>query len=305
MSDILVVGSLAYDTITSPEGHADRVLGGSANYFSLAACSMARVRVVGVVGEDYEEKHIELLRSRGVDLTGMERAVGKTFHWEGEYGKDMNNAITLATHLNVFEHFNPRLPPSYLDSQYVFLANIDPELQLKVLDQVKSPKFVAMDTMNFWIESKSDVLKKAIARVDALLINENEAMLLSRKPNAIAAALEIAKMGPKAVVIKRGEYGFVLYTENQFFVLPAMPVARVVDPTGAGDTFAGGFFGYLAKNKLGHSLIDLKRACVQGCLVASFTVQDFGTHGVRELTIEKLQERHREYMQMISYPAPF
>lgn len=305
MPEILVVGSLAYDTITSPEGHADRVLGGSANYFSLAASLWAPVRVVGVVGEDYEEKHIELLRIRGVDLTGMERAPGKTFHWEGEYGKDMNNAVTLATHLNVFEHFNPRLPANYLDTQYVFLANIDPELQIKVLDQIRTPKFVAMDTMNFWIESKSDALKKVLERVDALLINEGEATLLSRKPNAIAAAVEISKMGPKAVIIKRGEYGFVLYTENQFFVLPAFPIARVVDPTGAGDTFAGGFFGYLAKNKLGCNMTDLKRACVQGCLVASFTVQDFGTHGVRDLTNEKVQERHRDYLQTISYPAPF
>jgi len=305
MPDILVVGSLAYDTITSPEGHADRVLGGSANYFSLAASLMANVRVVGVVGEDYEEKHIQLLKDRGVDLRGMERAAGKTFHWEGEYGKDMNNAITLATHLNVFEHFNPKLPANYVDSEYVFLANIDPELQLRVLEQVQSPKFIGMDTMNFWIESKSETLKKALTRVDALLINEAEANLLSRKSNAIAAALEISKMGPKAIVIKRGEYGFLLFAENQFFVLPAFPIARVVDPTGAGDTFAGGFFGYLAKNKASCNLTDLKRACVQGCLVASFTVQDFGTHGVRDLTHEKIRERHLEYTKVISYPEPF
>jgi sugar/nucleoside kinase (ribokinase family) len=305
MPEILVVGSLAYDTITSPEGHADRVLGGSANYFSLAASLMAPVRVVGVVGEDYEEKHVQLLKSRGVDLAGMERAAGKTFAWEGEYDKDMNNAKTLATHLNVFEHFNPKLPPQYTDSQYVFLANIDPELQIKVLEQVKSPKFVAMDTMNFWIKSKSEALLKAISKVDAILINEGEAMLLTRKSNAVAAAPEISKMGPKAVVIKRGEYGFLLYTEGQYFALPAFPISKVVDPTGAGDTFAGGFFGYLAKNKGGCNMTDLKRACVQGCLVASFTVQDFGTHGVRDLTNEKINERHREYMRVISYPEPF
>jgi sugar/nucleoside kinase (ribokinase family) len=263
---------------------------------------MAKVRVVGVVGDDYEDKHVQLLTDRGVDISGMERASGKTFHWEGEYGQDMNTAKTLATHLNVFEHFNPKLPAAYADSSYVFLANIDPELQLRVLDQVKSPKFVAMDTMNFWIKSKSDALAKAISRVDALLINEGEATLLSRKPNAVAAALEIVKMGPKAVVIKRGEYGFLLYAEGQYFALPAFPVARVVDPTGAGDTFAGGFFGFLAQHRLGCRLADLKRACVEGCLVASFTVQDFGTHGVRHLTLEKIQERHREYARVISYP---
>jgi len=305
MADILVVGSLAYDTISTPEGRAERSLGGSANYFSLAASMYAPVRIVGVVGEDYEQKNIEMLTSRGVDVSGMERAPGRTFHWEGEYDKDMNNAITLATHLNVFEHFDPKLPSNYKNSEYVFLANIDPELQLKVLSQVEKPKFVAMDTMNFWIESKIYALQEVLKKVDALLINEGEAKLLTRKANAIAAAQEIVRMGPKAVVIKRGEYGFLLYAEEQFFVLPAFPISRVVDPTGAGDTFAGGFFGFLAKNNLSHSLADLKRACVEGCLLASFTVQDFGTKSVADLTLEKLNQRHGHYLEVISYPTAF
>lgn len=305
MAEILVVGSLAYDTISTPEGRAERLLGGSANYFSLAASMYAPVRVVGVVGEDYQQKHIDLLTERGIDVSGMERAAGRTFHWEGEYDKDMNDAKTLATHLNVFESFDPKLPANYRTSEYVFLANIAPELQLKVLDQVEKPKFVAMDTMNFWIESKLDALKQVLKKVDALLVNEGEAKLLTRKSNAISAAEEIVKMGPKAVIIKRGEYGFVVYAENQFFILPAYPISRVVDPTGAGDTFAGGFFGYLTKNQLGHSLADLKRASVQGCLLASFTVQDFGTNGIRNITQDVLRERHGKYMDVISYKSPF
>lgn len=307
VNEILVVGSLAYDTISTPEGRVDRALGGSANYFSLAASLFAPVRVVGVVGEDYEQKNIELLEKRGVDVSGMERAAGKTFHWEGEYGKnnDMNEAVTLATHLNVLADFDPKIPANYINSNYVFLANIDPDLQMKVLDQVKHPRFVGMDTMNYWISSKLPSVKKILERVDALLINEGEAEMLTETTNAVAAAAEIAKMGPKAVVIKRGEYGFLLYSENQYFTLPAFPIAKVVDPTGAGDTFAGGFFGYLAKNELGHSLEDLKRACVEGSLLASFTVQDFSTLAIQSVTLEKLSQRHVEYSRIISYPRPF
>ncbi|MGE3974427.1 MAG: PfkB family carbohydrate kinase [Bdellovibrionales bacterium] len=304
VNEILVVGSLAYDTISTPEGRVDRALGGSANYFSLAASLFAPVRVVGVVGEDYDATNIELLSQRGIDVSGMEKAAGKTFHWEGEYGRDnnMNEAVTLATHLNVLADFNPKIPANYKNSNYVFLANIDPDLQMRVLDQVEHPRFVAMDTMNYWISSKLDSLKKILERVDALLINEGEAQQLTGKSNAVAAAAEITKLGPKAVVIKRGEYGFLLYTENQYFILPAFPIARVVDPTGAGDTFAGGFFGYLARHEMGHGLEDLKRACVEGCLLASFTVQDFGTKAIQSVSLEKLNQRHLEYSRIISYP---
>jgi sugar/nucleoside kinase (ribokinase family) len=305
MPEILVVGSLAYDTIATPEGKVERALGGSANYFSLSASLFSKVHVVGVVGDDYEDKHLDLLKNKGVDVSGIERAKGRTFHWEGEYTKDMNEAQTLATELNVFQNFDPKLPAHFKTTPYVFLANIDPELQMKVLEQVRNPSFVALDTMNFWIESKIFALREVLTRVNAVLLNEGEAKLLTRKTNAIAAAEEISKMGPKAVVIKRGEYGFLLYAEGRHFILPAFPIANVVDPTGAGDTFAGGFFGYLAKNKLGTSLGDLKRACVHGCLMASFTVQDFGTNRISKVTMEDLRRRHSEYATVVSYELTF
>lgn len=297
---VLVVGSLAYDTITTPHGKAERTLGGSANYFSLAASLFANVNVVGVVGDDYAADDLALLTKRGVDTVGLQKQPGKTFHWTGQYKGDMNEAITLATDLNVFEHFNPVLPENYRKSEYVFLANIDPVLQLRVLDQVTKPKLVGSDTMNFWIQSKLPDLKKVLSRVDVLLINEGEADAISGKTNAIAAAQEILKMGPKAVVVKRGEYGFVLLTNEGFFILPAFPIAEVCDPTGAGDTFAGAFFGYLAKRDKGLDLEVLKQACVQGCLLASFTVEAFGVERLKNLTWPEVERRQAQYHQVTS-----
>lgn len=291
MSEILVVGSLAYDSISTPAGKSERTLGGSANYFSLAASLFAPVRVVGVVGEDYADSDLKLLTDRKVDVTGLQKKAGKTFHWAGAYDGNMNEAKTLQTDLNVFGDFNPELPESYRDSKYVFLANIDPTLQLRVLEQVSKPKLVGADTMNFWISSKRDELMKVLAKIDALLINEGEAEMLTGKTNAIAASDELIKMGPKAVVVKRGEYGFVLRTGEGFFILPAFPIASVVDPTGAGDTFAGAFFGTLAKSDRGLDLALLKEACVNGCLLASFTVENFGVANLRELSLTKLQAR--------------
>lgn len=291
MSEILVVGSLAYDSISTPAGKSERTLGGSANYFSLAASLFAPVRVVGVVGEDYADSDLKLLTDRKVDVTGLQKKAGKTFHWAGAYDGNMNEAKTLQTDLNVFGDFNPELPESYRDSKYVFLANIDPTLQLRVLEQVSKPKLVGADTMNFWISSKRDELMKVLAKIDALLINEGEAEMLTGKTNAIAASDELIKMGPKAVVVKRGEYGFVLRTGEGFFILPAFPIASVVDPTGAGDTFAGAFFGTLAKSDRGLDLALLKEACVNGCLLASFTVENFGVANLRELSLAKLQAR--------------
>ena len=299
-ADILVVGSLAYDTISTPSGKAPRTLGGSANYFSLAASLFAPVKVVGVVGEDYDAKDMELLTSRRVDVAGLKKVSGKTFHWEGAYDGDMNEAKTLATDLNVFADFNPELPASYVDAQYVFLANIDPVLQLRVLEQVRKPRLVGADTMNFWISSKKDVLLKVLAKIDALLINEGEAEMLTGCSNAIAASDELIKMGPKAVVVKRGEYGFVLRTQEGFYILPAYPIAKVVDPTGAGDTFAGAFFGTLAKANQGIDLKTLKDACLNGCLLASFTVQGFGVSSLRDLTFAQLQSRGAEFQKIIA-----
>jgi sugar/nucleoside kinase (ribokinase family) len=301
MSEILVVGSLAYDTISTPKGKADRTLGGSANYFSLAATLYSKVRIVGVVGEDYEANDFEMLTKRGVDTRGLQRQPGKTFHWTGKYEGDMNEAVTLATDLNVFEHFNPEIPSEYRNSSYVFLANIDPVLQLRVLEQIENPRLIASDTMNFWIGSKLPELKKVLSKVDVLLINEGEADQISGKTNAIAAAREILQMGPKAVVIKRGEYGFVLYTKEGYFILPAFPIAEVVDPTGAGDTFAGAFFGYLAKQNSALDLESLKRACVQGVLLASFTVQAFGVERLKSLTWADVEERQAEYLRVTTF----
>lgn len=302
MSEILVVGSLAYDSIQTPSGKVDRALGGSANYFSLAASLYSRVRVVGVVGEDYEKKDFELLNSRNVDTSGMTIQKGKTFHWSGYYEGDMNEAITRATDLNVFEHFNPHLPEHYRDSKFVFLANISPDLQVKVLEQVQKPMFVGMDTMNFWISSKLDDLKKVLKKVDVVLINEHESMMLTGAANAIEAAPKVCAMGPKALVIKRGEYGFVMYTQEQgYFILPAVPIEKVTDPTGAGDTFAGGFFGYLASLNRAPTVADLKMACMKGTVLASFTIQDFSVAALAKTTLKELDQRLEKYLGVIKF----
>jgi sugar/nucleoside kinase (ribokinase family) len=300
MSDILVVGSLAYDSIETPSGRVDRALGGSANYFSLAASLFAKVRVVGVVGEDYEESDYKLLQSRGVDLEGLEKVSGKTFHWEGKYEGDMNEAKTLRTELNVFEHFNPKLPESYKNSSFVFLANIVPALQLEVLNQVKNPQFVGMDTMNLWIEIANADLLKVLKKVDVVLINETEAEMLTGAENAISAAAKIVEMGPKAVVIKRGEYGFIMYSKEGYFVLPAFPIAKVTDPTGAGDTFAGGFFGYLASRPNPPTIKDMKQACIFGSILASHTIQDFSVKALVKTTLADLEKRMVEYQKVIT-----
>jgi sugar/nucleoside kinase (ribokinase family) len=301
MNDILVVGSLAYDSIETPSGRTERALGGSANYFSLAASLLAKVRVVGVVGQDYADVDYQLLKSRNVDLAGLERVPGKTFHWEGKYEGAMNEAKTLRTELNVFEHFNPKLPEHYKDSPFVFLANIAPALQLEVLNQVKSPKFVGMDTMNFWIEIANADLLKVLKKVNVVLINETEAAMLTREENAVASAAKLVEMGPQAVIIKRGEYGFLMFTKAEgYFVLPAFPLAKVTDPTGAGDTFAGGFFGYLASRKTEITPKDLKQACIFGSILASHTIQDFSVKALAKVTLGDVDKRMAEYQKVIS-----
>lgn len=303
MSEILVVGSIAYDTILTPGGRADQVLGGSANYFATSASLYSRVNVVGVVGEDYSSEDLQILRERNVCLDGIKQVSGRTFRWTGQYEGGMNEAKTLDTQLNVFADFSPQLPASFRRSSYVFLANIHPSLQLQVLEQIEKPRLVGADTMNFWIDSQLPLLKKLLANIDVLLINEGELRKLTGDWNAISAVKKVAAMGPKAIVIKRGEYGFVLHYENEYFILPAFPVANVVDPTGAGDTFAGGFFGYIAHSEESLSLATLKRACVHGCLMASFTVQDFGLNSLRSVTKANVENRHHDYMKIINYPT--
>lgn len=301
MSQILVVGSLGYDDISTPKGRVQSALGGSANYFSLAAASYAPVSIVGVVGSDYCNEDFQILKDRGVNLEGLKVADGLTFRWEGRYEGDMNEAITLKTELNVFQNFQPDLPAAVRKSPYVFLGNIDPELQMTVLDQVEDPRVVGLDTMNFWIDGKLGALTAALSRVDVLLLNETEAKKLSGEPNTMKAIDLLCKMGPKAIVVKRGEYGFILASEGHFFTLPAFPVRDVVDPTGAGDSFAGGFFGYLAAREGDLGWQTLREACMHGTVVASFSVQDFGVNELLKLDMGRVEGRLNQYADLVTF----
>lgn len=277
MSEVLVVGSLAYDTVKTPSGNAERSLGGSANYFSVAASLFTQVRVVGVVGSDYLDTDRDLLLKRKVDLAGLQVVRGETFHWEGTYEQNLNEPVTLKTELNVFADFNPELPQNYINSSHVFLANIDPVLQLKVLSQIQKPKFIGMDSMNFWIHSKKQDLFSVMKKVDIIFVNETEAKMLTDEKNTIKAIKKVCDLGPEFVVVKRGEYGSTLYSKKYgFFQCPSLPVEAVIDPTGAGDSFAGGFFGFLAKTVVGRpEWKDLKRATLAGTVMSSQTIQDF------------------------------
>jgi sugar/nucleoside kinase (ribokinase family) len=304
MREVLVVGSLAYDSVKTPSGKAEKSLGGSANYFSLAASLFASVRVVGVVGEDYSAHDKELLLSRKVDLEGLQTVNGKTFHWEGSYEKSLNEAVTLKTELNVFAQFNPVLPKSYCDSGYVFLANIDPTLQLQVLGQVEKPLFVGMDSMNFWIDSKQDELLKVLKKVDIVFMNEAEAKMLTQLDNSVKATKKVAELGPRYVVIKKGEYGSTLYSrEDGFYQSPALPVENVIDPTGAGDSFAGGFFGYLASRSEANQAPtwkDLKAAVLAGTVLSSQTIQDFSLKALAQLDLNLYENELVRLKQMMS-----
>lgn len=298
--NILAVGSLAFDSIRTPAGYVEKALGGSANYFAHSSSFFTGVQIVGVVGEDFPESQFTELKSRGVDTAGVQRVPGKTFHWAGEYGKDLNEAKTLSTQLNVFEHFNPKLPENYQNAEYLFLGNIAPELQMSVLNQVKKPKLIALDSMNFWITGRRDELLKVLPRIDLLTINEGEARLLGNDSNIVNAAESILAMGPKVVVIKRGEYGAMLFDGKEVFVAPAFPVRRVVDPTGAGDTFAGGMIGYLAGHDAGLDRKALRQAIIQGSVMASFTVEEFSFRRLTEITKAEITERQTRLLQMMS-----
>jgi len=289
---ILVIGSVAFDTISTPFGAADDVLGGSACYFSTSASFFTDVNLVAVVGDDFPQQHIDFLSSRGIGLEGLQRAEGQTFRWKGRYEYDLNEAHTLDTQLNVFEQFKPVLPESYRQAEYVFLANIDPELQLEVLEQVKNPKLVACDTMNFWISGKRDALIRTLARVDTLVINEAEVRQLANEPNLVKAASIVRGFGPKTLVVKRGEYGVLMFGAHSIFSAPAYPLEEVFDPTGAGDTFAGGFVGYLASTRnLEES--NLRKAIVFGTVMASFTVERFSLDRLRNLEYQEIEDRYR------------
>ncbi len=298
---VLVVGSIALDSLETPFGKRDDVPGGSATFFSTAASFFAPVQLVGVVGEDYPEQHVEFLRGRGIDLTGLTRAPGKTFRWKGRYGFDLNEAHTLDTQLNVFGEFRPELPASLRNPDLLFLGNIHPELQGLVLDQVeKRPRLVGMDTMNFWISGSRDALLKTLARVDMLFINDAEARQLAGEHNVFKAARAILSMGPSRLVIKRGEYGALLFDQSHVFAAPAYPLEDVFDPTGAGDSFAGGFMGYLAQRG-DLSTNTLRQACVAGSTLASFCVEKFSLDRFRELKDAEIQARLAQFKALTHF----
>jgi sugar/nucleoside kinase (ribokinase family) len=297
---ILVVGSVALDSVKTPFGEKENVLGGSATYFSLAASHFADVSMIAVVGEDFPESHIAFLRSKGIDLSGLQRQKGRTFRWKGEYGFDLNIATTLDTQLNVFADFSPQLLPAHRSLDFLFLGNIDPDLQRSVLQQMDRPKLIACDTMNYWIENKRDSLLKTLALVDLLVINDAETRQLANEPNLIRAAKKILSWGPKTIVIKRGEYGVLMFGPESAFGIPAFPLDAVLDPTGAGDSFAGGLMGYIAGSGSCEDAV-FRRAVVFGSVMASFNVTDFGPHLLGSLTRPEIQSRFREFRKLASF----
>ncbi len=301
MEPVLAVGSVAFDTIKNPFGEAVRVVGGSAAYFAVAASFFTDVRLVAVVGEDFGERGASLFEGRRIDLAGLQTVPGETFRWKGEYGFDLNARETIYTKLNVFEQFRPAIPEAYRSSPFVFLGNIHPQLQLEVLDQVTSARLVAADTMDFWIQGTPGELREVLSRVDALIINDAEARQLSNEANLVKAARALRAMGPCTVVIKRGEHGVLMTCTNDgdFFAAPAMPLEEVFDPTGAGDTFAGGFVGSLAACG---EITDatLARAIIYGSTVASFAVEDFSLDRLLRLTRDEIDERF-DYFRRLTY----
>jgi sugar/nucleoside kinase (ribokinase family) len=300
MSHLLVVGSVAFDSIETNYGKRERILGGSANYFSLSASFFAPVRLVGVVGEDFPPSHIQTLNKRGIDTAGLQFQQGDTFHWSGSYLQDINEAQTIETRLNVFEHFLPQIPDAYCDSQNIFLANIDPDLQLQVLEQIAKPRIVACDTMNFWISSKRTSLLNLLKRIDIMLLNEKEAFELSGHKNLISAAHWLQDQGPQIVIIKRGEYGALLFYSQSIFWAPAFPLEHVRDPTGAGDTFGGGAIGYLSTvGQLNEE--HLRRAIIIGSVMASFNVEDFSFERLLYLTPSEIIERYQAMQKLVAF----
>ena len=295
---LLVVGSVALDSVETPFGAREDVLGGSATYFSASASLLAKVSVVGVVGDDFPLEQLDFLKARGVALDGLEKVAGKTFRWKGKYGYDLNVAQTLDTQLNVFEHFQPKLDARARAADRIFLGNIDPELQLRVLDQVARPKLVCADTMNYWITSKREALLKLLPRVDVLMVNDGEARQLAGESNVMRAAAAILRLGARAVVVKRGEYGALLVSREESFYAPAYPLSEVIDPTGAGDTFAGGFIGHLAATD-DISFENMKRAVIHGSAMASFCVEKFGTERLLNLSAEEIEAREAQFTELV------
>jgi len=298
---LLVVGSVAFDALESPYGKVDRALGGAATYFAVAASFFTPVNLVGIVGDDFTAKDAEIFRGRKIDTEGLERATGKTFFWAGKYSENLNERVTLATELNVFADFKPKLPEKYKNSKYVFLANIAPGLQRDVLRQVKgTPKLAALDTMNYWISGSNSELKETLKHVDLLMINDSETRELSNEHNLLRAAKHIFKLGPSTLVVKRGEYGAMLVDKRGVFCVPAFPLEEPHDPTGAGDSFAGGFMGYLAgAGKVNDT--SLRRAMVYGSVLGSFTVEKFGLDRLRKLKRSEIHGRARHFSKLTQF----
>jgi len=298
---LLVVGSVAFDALESPYGKVDRALGGAATYFAVAASFFTHVNLVGIVGDDFTEVDAQIFRGRTIDIEGLERASGKTFFWAGRYSKDLNERVTLTTELNVFAAFKPKLPEKYRKSKYVFLANIAPDLQRDVLQQVKvRPKLAALDTMNYWIERTNAELRETLKHVDILMINDSETRELSSEHNLLRAAKHIFKMGPTTLVVKRGEYGAMMVDKRGVFCVPAFPLEEPHDPTGAGDSFAGGFMGYLAGCG-DKSDAALRRAMVYGSVMGSFAVEKFGLDRLRHLKRNEIHARARHFAKLTQF----
>lgn len=294
---VLVVGSVALDTVETPFGKVDDALGGSATYFSAAASYFTDVNVVAVVGEDFPHDQIDFLKQRNVNFDGLVIQPGKTFRWGGRYDFDLNQRETLFTHLNVFESFDPVLPEKYKNIPVLFLANIQPELQLKVLQRMNRPNLVVMDTMNFWIERTPDALKKVLNQIDILIINDSEVRQLAQTPNLFTGAKKIQHMCPKIIVIKKGEHGALLVEDGNYFWAPAFPLEQLQDPTGAGDTFAGGFVGYLAKvNDFSNK--NLRKAVIYGSTMASFCVEKFSLERLKNLSQKEIEHRYQQFINM-------
>ena len=300
MGKLLVVGSVALDTVKTPFGEVAEVLGGSATYFSTAASYFTSVDLIAVVGDDFQEQHVAFLKSRKIDLAGLERRPGATFRWKGAYSHQLNEAQTLDTKLNVFETFRPKIPAQYSSPDVLFLGNIDPNLQLDVLQQVKRPALVACDTMNFWINGKRDELWNVLQHIDILIINDGEARALGEDTNLVKVAKKILARGPKHLIVKRGEYGVLMFNDKQVFGAPAFPLDDVRDPTGAGDTFAGGFLGYLAATG-NRSPEAMRQAIIFGSVMASFTVEAFSLDRLRILDYKEIEARFKEFKRLTHF----
>ena len=297
---ILVVGSVAIDSVKTPFGNRPEALGGSATYFSVAASFFAKVNIVATVGEDFPKRYISLFKSRKIGTEGLHIAKGKTFRWKGWYDYDLNTAHTISTHLNVFQDFRPEVPRNLKDSKFVFLANIDPELQYNVLKQVTRPKLVACDSMNYWLEHKKKGFEKLLDKVDIILLNDSEARQFTGEANLMRAARVIISFGPRAVIIKKGEHGVIYFSKDSHFIAPAYLLETVYDPTGAGDTFAGGMIGFLSKaGRINEQVI--RKSIIYGSILASFAVEDFSIDRMLEISMEDIDRRYKHFREITKF----